>query len=648
MAERELNEFEQIMEHIHNGNNFLLSGGAGSGKTYSLVQIIRQIIDEYPLAKIACMTYTNSAVKEIEERVNHKNLSVTTIHDFLWDNIKNFQTELKLALIDLANNEEISKINIENVTLEMFAENGIQYKENVSLKKGYISHDELLIVAQYLFHKHKKLSDIIKDKFPFILIDEYQDTDEKVIQIFLEDIKQSEKKNIIGFFGDAMQSIYDNTIGNLDNYKGIDGDLVREVKKVQNRRNPELVINLANQLRTDGIIQEPQLERTNPLPPNMNGDGSIKQGKILFLHSINYDLSVVKDYLGWDLTAKDTNNKLKCKELNLTHNLIAKQALFQELMEIYNSEQILEYKNIINKHLKEHPEIEINDDDTFAQVIAKSNINPRNGIMSNFINENQELFTEAKSYLFSTFKNIYLNSDILTDDKKQDEKDLNKKGSKRDNLLKHLFKIQDCIRLYNEKKHNDFLKKVDFKINSINDKQILKDRIEELTNFENLTIGQVIEKANEYELVFKDDKLNEFIQSKEYVYNRVCKVEYKEFYNVYNYLEGFTPFSTQHKTKGNEFENVLVILDNGRWPKYNFNYLLNEINEKQRLIDGKSRTKSQLESYPAILERTQKLFYVCCTRAKENLAVYFNNPSQEVLETAKNWFGDVNTINLDA
>ena len=44
----------------------------------------------------------------------------------------------------------------------------------------------------------------------------------------------------------------------------------------------------------------------------------------------------------------------------------------------------------------------------------------------------------------------------------------------------------------------------------------------------------------------------------------------------------------------------------------NFNYLLNEINEKQRLIDGRSRTKSQLESYPEILERTQKLFYVCC------------------------------------
>lgn len=629
MAQREINEFEQIMEHIHNGNNFLLSGGAGSGKTYSLVQIIRQIIDEYPLAKIACMTYTNAAVKEIEERVNHKNLQVTTIHDFLWDNIKNFQHELKLALIDLANNPEVTKINIENPNLEMFAENGIQYKENVSLKKGIISHDELLFVSQYLFQKYKKLSDILKDKYPFILIDEYQDTDEKVVKIFLENLKQSEKKNIVGFFGDAMQSIYDNTIGNLDNYKGTKNDLVREVKKVQNRRSPQSVINLANRLRTDGIEQEPQFEMTSPLPPNMNIDGSIKSGEIKFIYSRNYDLNRVKDNLGWDFTSKEIDGKLKCKELNLTHNLIAKQALFQSLMEIYKNDQILEYKNLINNHLKENTEIIINENDTFGQVIEKANINPRNGKMTDFINENQILFQEAKKYLFSSFKNIYLDSDILTDDKKQDEKDENKKGSKRDNLLKHLFKIQNCIRLYNEKKYNDFLKKVDFKLKSLSDKQLLKDRIEELTNFENLTIGQVIEKSDEYGLVLIDDRLNEFIQSKTYVYNRVCKVEYKEFFNVYNYLEGYTPFSTQHKTKGNEFENVLVILDNGKWSNYNFEYLFTNRTDKE-----------------TVLNRTQKLFYVCCTRAKENLAVFYHNPSSNIIENARNWFNG-NVINLD-
>jgi DNA helicase-2/ATP-dependent DNA helicase PcrA len=34
------------------------------------------------------MTYTNAAVKVIEDRVNHNNLIISTIHDFFWDNIK--------------------------------------------------------------------------------------------------------------------------------------------------------------------------------------------------------------------------------------------------------------------------------------------------------------------------------------------------------------------------------------------------------------------------------------------------------------------------------------------------------------------------------------------------------------------------------
>ena len=43
-----VDELQQIMTHIKNGDNFLLSGGAGSGKTYTLVQVIKQIIEENP------------------------------------------------------------------------------------------------------------------------------------------------------------------------------------------------------------------------------------------------------------------------------------------------------------------------------------------------------------------------------------------------------------------------------------------------------------------------------------------------------------------------------------------------------------------------------------------------------------------------
>jgi len=98
-------EVARIFEHIEAEKNFLLSGGAGSGKTYSLVQVIKKIIADNPTAKVACMTYTNAAVKEIEERVGHENLSVSTIHDFLWDNIKSFKKELKKGLISLLNDD---------------------------------------------------------------------------------------------------------------------------------------------------------------------------------------------------------------------------------------------------------------------------------------------------------------------------------------------------------------------------------------------------------------------------------------------------------------------------------------------------------------------------------------------------------------
>ena len=76
-----------------------------------------------------------------------------------------------------------------------------------------------------------------------------------------------------------MQSIYPEGIGSLKDYVGNELDKVKEIKKVQNRRNPQLVIDLANKLRTDGLQQEPSTDHN---APNML-DGSVKQGKILFL-----------------------------------------------------------------------------------------------------------------------------------------------------------------------------------------------------------------------------------------------------------------------------------------------------------------------------------------------------------------------------
>jgi len=621
-------EVQKILSHIKNGDNFLLSGGAGSGKTYSLVGVIKQVISENPTSKVACMTYTNAAVKEIDERVNHKNLTVSTIHDFLWDNIKHFQKELKSSLIELINDEESKIKNPEenSVPAEYFddLEDGIQYKEYLRTKEGIISHDEVLILANHLFKNHSKLCDILKDKFQFIFIDEYQDTNKNVVEILLTHLKQSKKKNIIGFFGDSMQSIYDDGIGDLDDYK----DDIQEVVKKQNRRNPQLIISLANKLRTDGIIQEAS---TDTNAPNMVGD-VIKDGNIKFYYSDNNDIDFIKSKIGWNFE----NNK-ETKILNLTHNLIAPKAGFENLMAIYNGDKIIDFKNRIKKYIKTTPITTDFSKKTFNEVIQElqqgktgsdlNKVSPTNG-MQKFIDSNADLYNFAKNQIWESFSKIYLDKDQLVDDKKQDKDEESKKGSKRDDLVKHLFKIQHNIFLYNSEQFNEFIRKTEYKINNITDKIKLKEQIEELTKVEDKTIEEIINKADEYRICKKDDKLTNFIEKNKYVYNRVKQIKFSEFQNLYNYLEGYTPLSTQHKTKGNEFDNVLVILDNGGWRNYNFEKLF---------IGGNSES---------VESRTKKIFYVCCTRAKENLAVFFHSPTQGVITKAKDWFGDNNVSKI--
>lgn len=310
-------------------------------------------------------------------------------------------------------------------------------------------------------------------------------------------------------------------------------------------------------------------------------------------------------------------------------------------MNIYDNDPIIGLKNDILDKISYNkknnkPEIVIHEEDTFDDVVNKYDLKNRqreskkNILLSN--PETLNLYNQLKEKPFSLVRKIYLTKDSLIDDKKQDEDDKNKKGSKRDNLIKHLFKIQNCIYLYKENRFNEFIKATDYRyrITSIKDKEELKANIESLTNVGDKTIEEVIREADEKGICKIDDKLDKFKRDNEYLYNRVKNVKFEEFQKLYDYLEGYTPFSTQHKTKGSEYNNVLIILDNGGWNNYNF---------KDIFLDTLRNEK--------ILERTQKLFYVCCTRAKENLAIFFHKPDELVINKAKEWFGEENLIDLD-
>jgi DNA helicase-2/ATP-dependent DNA helicase PcrA len=622
-------EVKEVLQHVADGKSFLLSGGAGSGKTYSLVQVIGELLRTDPSAFIACITFTNAAVREIESRVSSPRLSVGTIHDFLWGAISSFQPELRRVLLNLMSGAE-PLIDPGSTVLsdDIFDDKMIEYKEYKRLGQGIVSHDEIIVLAEGMFETYPKIRDILKDRFRYLLVDEYQDTAPEVIRLLLDWLPLSSRRGVCGFFGDAMQSIYDGTIGSIHDYVAL--GRVSEVKKEQNRRNPRLVFELANQLRRDGIVQQPSKDLT---APNMV-EGAVKEGVIQFYHSSGEAsrLEEVRKQLNWDFS-----DVLETKELNLTHNLIAPQAGFGDLMAIYDKDGVLDFRRRIVKFLEKQGELEKYDEFTFGEVVAAvqagqtgaalNAVSPTNG-MKTFIAANPDLLVDAEKRNFKALRMMFVDKDQLVDDKKQSEEEIARKGSKRCDFIKHVFKIQAVVHLYQSGRYNEFLRLTEFRIGRAADKVRLSNCIEKICGMSDRPILEVIDYAHENGLCVKDDNFFAFKNRKAYLYERLTKVNYRSFQNLFEYLEGRTTYSTQHKIKGSEFDRVLVVLDAGGWNNYNFSYLL----------EGSGN--------PSVLERTQKLFYVCCTRAKEHLAIYFHNPSAAALVKATAWFGAENVIKI--
>lgn len=100
-------------------------------------------------------------------------------------------------------------------------------------------------------------------------------------------------------------------------------------------------------------------------------------------------------------------------------------------------------------------------------------------------------------------------------------------------------------------------------------------------------------------------------------------VPYVQVINFERYLNDETPFSTNHGVKGEEYENVLVVLDDTLWNNYKF----------EAVLSGDT-SKSQYD-------RSLNLFYVSCSRAKQNLVVLVTSSMGEAaIEGAKRLFGD--------
>lgn len=325
----------KIIELIKKGKNFRVEAGAGSGKTYSLNKTIEWLqdnkIEKYNRNKqnVVCITYTNAAVNVISSRLRSNSFIIpSTIHSFAWNAIKQYQSflissiknddSLKSAIKD---NEEI---NIVEYTLgKRYVENGIYF----------LHHNDVLKLFCNLLDNNKYRR-LFANKYPLILIDEYQDSYKSIIDQFIKYFISDNISPQFGFFGDSWQTIYqtNNACGLIEH------ENIEVLNKISNFRCPPKIVDLLNKLR-------PELEQISAVD---GFDGEIfvitcedYKGERRSDRNFNGDLPVVelKERIS-KITKKiseETNEDEKTKVLMITHKVLANQQGYEKLLDILDS-----------------------------------------------------------------------------------------------------------------------------------------------------------------------------------------------------------------------------------------------------------------------------------------------------------------------
>ena len=646
---------DQCKKCIDEKRSFVLQGGAGSGKTESLKELLIYINQTNPKAKVMCITHTNVAVNEILSRTGNA-FPVSTIHSFLNSLIKDYKKNIHTVIGELffipefvttEKTEDVSDTDFKKneherykkayekyadkhyqTTRESVAKvagkrdydkdpdafnkllnDGIKIINNKiaediaskdystigyndtsfdSLKDLTFGHDGLLRVFHLLINKYSLLSKMIADRFDYIFIDEYQDTNADIVCDLIQVSQKSELT--LCLFGDSMQSIYSDGVGNVDEYIG---DSLISIPKPDNYRCAYEIIKFVNPLRLDGLEQEVALKR------NANGEIETKESRHGFAKVL------------YSICDQKPNVRSSEEEKTAYQSII--DALIIKAKEYCTTAKILMLTN---------------------KAIAEKN----------------------------HFKKLYK----VFDDRYSDVGD---------HMEKYLSSIQvlefcDICNAYLRGEYNALIKSIrsnGYAIRSLSDKKTISDLMASIVANQNLSMWQAIELAAEKKLIkLSDSCINKIERERAFVeqysndefyqkfkalylsgnntYNRIkdmidipsedvfddWKAIYKrecfinellspdlkfiEALNYSKYLAEETEYITMHKTKGSSIQNVIVVMDEFFWNEYKFSSLYSPESDTNadRVINSK------------------KLIYVACSRAISGLVCVKVLTSDEV------------------
>ncbi|MDI1311270.1 UvrD-helicase domain-containing protein [Prosthecobacter sp.] len=265
---------QAVRECLATHRSFALIAGAGSGKTTSLVDALAEIRATQGATlrqngqRIACITFTNRAVEVIRLRLGFDDLYyVSTLHSFLWSEISRFQRDIREALQNARlpaliakaaeddngkdtktarkAREKVARLEKELAGLPDvtdFSYDDVAFSDYLN---GKLSHDDIIEIAGYLFRERTNFRRLIGVRYPFIFVDEAQDTYVPIVE-GLNQTCGAAGLPLVGYFGDPWQQIYE---GRAGDFAPPEGGL--SITKVENFRCSPQVIAFLNAFRTD-------------------------------------------------------------------------------------------------------------------------------------------------------------------------------------------------------------------------------------------------------------------------------------------------------------------------------------------------------------------------------------------------------------
>lgn len=306
----------------HNKGPLLILAGAGSGKTRVLTHRIAYLIDEYDVNpwNILALTFTNKAANEMRERVDNivgygsENIWVSTFHStcvrilrrwidrlgydksftiydgddqktlmrevckFLELDTKTYKERTLLSVISSAKDELISPEEYEfnaagDFVKTKYAQVYKEYQKRLR-NNNALDFDDLIFKTVELFKTSKEALEYYQNRFKYIMVDEYQDTNTaqfKLISILASTKNEyGEIEHNLCVVGDDDQSIYKFRGANIYNILNFEKEFpdAKVIKLEQNYRSTKNILNAANDVIRNNLGRKDKSLWTN----NEEGD----------------------------------------------------------------------------------------------------------------------------------------------------------------------------------------------------------------------------------------------------------------------------------------------------------------------------------------------------------------------------------------